>query len=157
MIRRPPRSTLFPYTTLFRSGDGRGEGRLRPVHLDIARLDRQPAALGHRVPRVDGEVDEHLLDLPRVDPYGPQPGRERGLEGDVLADQAAQQFGDVFDEAIEVDHHGLQDLSRAEGKQLADQVPGAGRRLTDDVELLAVRAVRRRVEQIGRASCRGRV
>src|SRR3712207_7499572 len=32
MIRRPPRSTLFPYTTLFRSGDvaqdgaGRGDG-----------------------------------------------------------------------------------------------------------------------------------
>src|SRR2546425_2506763 len=24
MIRRPPRSTLFPYTTLFRSGDGDG-------------------------------------------------------------------------------------------------------------------------------------
>src|SRR5256885_3743697 len=31
MIRRPPRSTLFPYTTLFRSqgpgGGGEGEGR----------------------------------------------------------------------------------------------------------------------------------
>src|SRR3989475_11360295 len=26
MIRRPPRSTLFPYTTLFRSGVGRLEG-----------------------------------------------------------------------------------------------------------------------------------
>src|SRR3712207_7072340 len=26
MIRRPPRSTLFPYTTLFRSTDGTGEG-----------------------------------------------------------------------------------------------------------------------------------
>src|SRR5256885_12570918 len=26
MIRRPPRSTLFPYTTLFRSGEGWGEG-----------------------------------------------------------------------------------------------------------------------------------
>src|SRR2546429_5684570 len=24
MIRRPPRSTLFPYTTLFRSDEGRG-------------------------------------------------------------------------------------------------------------------------------------
>src|SRR3712207_7945069 len=24
MIRRPPRSTLFPYTTLFRSGEGDG-------------------------------------------------------------------------------------------------------------------------------------
>src|SRR5256885_10463943 len=27
MIRRPPRSTLFPYTTLFRSGAARGNGR----------------------------------------------------------------------------------------------------------------------------------
>src|SRR3989449_6479057 len=27
MIRRPPRSTLFPYTTLFRSRDGGGRGR----------------------------------------------------------------------------------------------------------------------------------
>src|SRR2546422_4373853 len=26
MIRRPPRSTLFPYTTLFRSPDGGGTG-----------------------------------------------------------------------------------------------------------------------------------
>src|SRR5438105_10169464 len=26
MIRRPPRSTLFPYTTLFRSGQGCGAG-----------------------------------------------------------------------------------------------------------------------------------
>src|SRR3989454_2665100 len=29
MIRRPPRSTLFPYTTLFRS---HGEGRRGPEH-----------------------------------------------------------------------------------------------------------------------------
>src|SRR5256885_8950034 len=26
MIRRPPRSTLFPYTTLFRSGPAQGHG-----------------------------------------------------------------------------------------------------------------------------------
>src|SRR5690349_24024815 len=34
MIRRPPRSTLFPYTTLFRSREARdrhGDG-LQPVH-----------------------------------------------------------------------------------------------------------------------------
>src|SRR5256885_17179070 len=30
MIRRPPRSTLFPYTTLFRSFFGFGFGRLDP-------------------------------------------------------------------------------------------------------------------------------
>src|SRR3712207_8356203 len=28
MIRRPPRSTLFPYTTLFRSVRGGGRGRM---------------------------------------------------------------------------------------------------------------------------------
>src|SRR2546423_11677658 len=37
MIRRPPRSTLFPYTTLFRSDPGRARARLgqqepRAVH-----------------------------------------------------------------------------------------------------------------------------
>src|SRR2546427_6610461 len=39
MIRRPPRSTLFPYTTLFRSGFGtgglaRGHGEGRATRLD---------------------------------------------------------------------------------------------------------------------------
>src|SRR3712207_7280031 len=46
MIRRPPRSTLFPYTTLFRSGLGLGgvrigvEGRLLAgvLHVDEERL-----------------------------------------------------------------------------------------------------------------------
>src|SRR3712207_8847239 len=33
MIRRPPRSTLFPYTTLFRSRRGDGLARLRAQHL----------------------------------------------------------------------------------------------------------------------------
>src|SRR2546430_13382099 len=36
MIRRPPRSTLFPYTTLFRSHD-----RHRDVHQDHVRIERQ--------------------------------------------------------------------------------------------------------------------
>src|SRR5690242_21028592 len=30
MLRRPPRSTLFPYTTLFRSSEGLQPGRRRP-------------------------------------------------------------------------------------------------------------------------------
>src|SRR3712207_6966705 len=36
MIRRPPRSTLFPYTTLFRSGD-RGDESLASLHGRIVR------------------------------------------------------------------------------------------------------------------------
>src|SRR3712207_7028482 len=41
MIRRPPRSTLFPYTTLFRSP---------------ARLERAGVPEAHRAPRAKGEV-----------------------------------------------------------------------------------------------------
>src|SRR2546430_17713582 len=40
MIRRPPRSTLFPYTTLFRSrvlGLDLSEGRFQVVRVDLRR------------------------------------------------------------------------------------------------------------------------
>jgi len=44
MIRRPPRSTLFPYTTLFRSGAG--PTIMAVVHKeDTAFFDRAAAAL----------------------------------------------------------------------------------------------------------------
>src|SRR5689334_23807038 len=44
MIRRPPRSTLFPYTTLFRSGAAHALPRLQPDDDDAA----APAAAGHQ-------------------------------------------------------------------------------------------------------------
>src|SRR3712207_8225671 len=53
MIRRPPRSTLFPYTTLFRS---RGARRAEPAHCEVGRLalahqDRPLAARRGRLAR----------------------------------------------------------------------------------------------------------
>src|SRR2546430_13253316 len=48
MIRRPPRSTLFPYTTLFRSDD--------PVELGVAAdLGRAPGRLQRRI-RIRGAI-----------------------------------------------------------------------------------------------------
>src|SRR2546429_1889108 len=47
MIRRPPRSTLFPYTTLFRSADDRLEAfydnpnALRDYFRDIGRIGKE--------------------------------------------------------------------------------------------------------------------
>src|SRR6266496_1842233 len=52
MIRRPPRSTLFPYTTLFRSRDGRevaitfDDGPDDPYTLEIARILDERGAKG---------------------------------------------------------------------------------------------------------------
>src|SRR5438094_2699365 len=38
MIRRPPRSTLFPYTTLFRSAEPIDTNLISPDILDIGRV-----------------------------------------------------------------------------------------------------------------------
>src|SRR2546427_4984567 len=58
MIRRPPRSTLFPYTTLFRSG----EVRIAVVLVAIG--ERELQHLRHRVDVV-GRVrsEEHTSEL----------------------------------------------------------------------------------------------
>src|SRR5256885_10217137 len=63
MIRRPPRSTLFPYTTLFRS-------LLRPVVSQARRARRHrvehaPVPLGNRVElvRVPPRSEEHTSEL----------------------------------------------------------------------------------------------
>src|SRR3712207_8479944 len=68
MIRRPPRSTLFPYTTLFRSGAGGrrqradpGGGPLLGSGADAAgRAGPAAAARGHRP---GGRSEEHTSEL----------------------------------------------------------------------------------------------
>src|SRR3712207_8069850 len=57
MIRRPPRSTLFPYTTLFRSQAGRVDEAL---HLDAGLLVRLGGALAQEV---GGAVDVGVVRL----------------------------------------------------------------------------------------------
>src|SRR3712207_8355895 len=48
MIRRPPRSTLFPYTTLFRSGLRRRGRRDRDAPLHRRAVDRAPVLVAAR-------------------------------------------------------------------------------------------------------------
>src|SRR3712207_8842557 len=81
MIRRPPRSTLFPYTTLFRSRGAGEEGDAQDLHGPLAQLvggraqrlglgllpveedeGRQPA---HAVEEAAGEArsEEHTSEL----------------------------------------------------------------------------------------------
>src|SRR3989475_9087670 len=69
MIRRPPRSTLFPYTTLFRSAHGDAEvgtahldhGRVAPPRAeDGTGLHGRVVLLVHPAFRGDGRVVEEV-------------------------------------------------------------------------------------------------
>src|SRR3712207_7777036 len=71
MIRRPPRSTLFPYTTLFRSRGGhdplrragadRGRAGQRPQRRVLARLPALP--LPHGPGALLARSEEHTSEL----------------------------------------------------------------------------------------------
>src|SRR3989441_12965210 len=71
MIRRPPRSTLFPYTTLFRSGAYRGwslGGSWVPGH------------------GIHVQVGRDFVHDCRIDPFSPQGVAQReGTEAQVVA------------------------------------------------------------------------
>src|SRR3712207_9582077 len=58
MIRRPPRSTLFPYTTLFRSGERTGQMMAASV---IAPQPVMPAII-HPIHPVQKEEDDDIQD-----------------------------------------------------------------------------------------------
>src|SRR3712207_7641331 len=68
MIRRPPRSTLFPYTTLFRSDDAdrqrrHGQGR----RVERRQRVRERAQLGQQRPRLP--LQRQAQQLPRSEEH----------------------------------------------------------------------------------------
>src|SRR2546430_10354458 len=70
MIRRPPRSTLFPYTTLFRSLVADRDGvpdhvvaaGLRQFHRNDRSIARQGAVV-HALPLLCARSEEHTSEL----------------------------------------------------------------------------------------------
>src|SRR3712207_7968053 len=69
MIRRPPRSTLFPYTTLFRSVLDDPVRRdqepvLVQVRVDRQRRDHADIRAFRRLDRADARSEEHTSELP---------------------------------------------------------------------------------------------
>src|SRR3989449_5377737 len=85
MIRRPPRSTLFPYTTLFRSRRRR-EPHDRPrARRDLARLERPEGHQARAVLVAERQEEERVLDgakpLPLELGRAPGPDALQELEG----------------------------------------------------------------------------
>src|SRR2546427_4747710 len=113
MIRRPPRSTLFPYTTLFRSHQPHvflrwmaGEERSEGVHAHVATLAQsvehpreRDGALPVMVPErlaVGGDRDKFgtIADGKPLDPRGGV--AHQGSEGDVVRERTViEEQGDA--------------------------------------------------------------
>src|SRR2546422_5957427 len=132
MIRRPPRSTLFPYTTLFRSlaehlDDALVEAEIPDAVADLAVLDPERAVARHA--GEDFLVGIDLADVPQPRDQETPLGRADHLLGRAFA-------------AVEDDVHG----------RFADVV----RQREAVTRGLRVQLVRGLAE-IGRASCRERV
>src|SRR5262249_62071228 len=63
MIRRPPRSTLFPYTTLFRSGRCRRQHRVSGRRAVRARWLHDPAVWPWSCDKSGSRSEEHTSEL----------------------------------------------------------------------------------------------
>src|SRR3989441_6816611 len=118
MIRRPPRSTLFPYTTLFRSAQSPGETdgaasraeRGDGPHHRRARLDD-----GERTER-GGRTGGGAAREPRRE--GVLPGADRGRGAQVVprrqALQATETVAQLDEEPVGVSRNATASLGRSE-------------------------------------------
>src|SRR5256885_4972400 len=77
MIRRPPRSTLFPYTTLFRSRERGRDPKIQVVRFDDAR----PRDEKRGGPPPGGEVLRHVSRAGRRAATAARPGWRRAGSG----------------------------------------------------------------------------
>src|SRR3712207_7036405 len=93
MIRRPPRSTLFPYTTLFRSIGGRkAEPAMRADPLDVLRAHVR--ARVHEPPALsDGELVERIVSGALVSSVeAPQPAARRPRSEEHTSELQSRQY-----------------------------------------------------------------
>src|SRR2546426_9393092 len=160
MIRRPPRSTLFPYTTLFRSSQGRAHGHA--ARYFDTRRHRQPPPAGRR----DADVVQPFLRAAEgVHDRGPArpPPRIRDAGRRRVLPALHQRAGPaaVRERVLEGGHRGraADDLEPVPGRERPAERPGedggAGRGPRERGGGRGARARRRAVEDRGGGAALG--
>ncbi len=76
---------------------------IRRVQLDVDRFDRELTAVGHGVASIDGQVHEHLFDLPLIGQDAAGVGCRQGGQFDVFTDQPRQHALRSGDDLAQVD------------------------------------------------------
>src|SRR2546429_3332133 len=120
MIRRPPRSTLFPYTTLFRSPDDGAEARL-PGAIQLLRFSSRCSWRGKSV--LGSGSAAQTADLGH---YRCRPFSRRSVFG-VGPDQRTQHFGALVADAPEWRSHRVGGVERVAFETLSRPRRARGR------------------------------
>jgi len=103
-----------------------GHGRdVFVVEHRVRQLHRQPAAVGHRVSRIDREIEDHVLELMDVDQRVPQSARDDRLDTYRFTERAPKQIVHAAKRRRQIDDHGLQRLLAAEREQLRRELRAA--------------------------------
>ncbi len=97
----------------------------RIVEPFVGGLDRDAAAVGHGVARVDAQVQQGILELAGIDQGRPQSHRADHLERDLGADGAPDQLFHAGHQRIDVDRRRRQRLAPREGQQAVRERGGA--------------------------------
>ncbi len=83
--------------------DVRVFGGVAVVEIAIRRLDRQLAAVGHRVARIDREIDDGAFQFVLIDFRRPESAGKHSLKFDRRAKRAAHHIGNAGDELVRVE------------------------------------------------------
>ena len=95
------------------------------VDVHVRRLDGQNSTARHGVTGVDGEVDQHLLQLSAIRFDFPEIiGQSQG-NLDIFAHQPAEHFGGAADYIIKFEYGSLPHRLPAEGQQTIGELGGA--------------------------------
>src|SRR2546422_460843 len=147
MIRRPPRSTLFPYTTLFRSGEPHHDRLGAPRDVEAQRGRARQHMIDDRVPRPDGvAVHPHdaVTKLEGAERFRARRERARGDRLDLGARQlrgpdGGRNTGEPAVREHDIHRHTRQDHDRP----LPHRLPVEGARRVDrNARLPAFQAAR---------------
>src|SRR5256886_16411663 len=180
MIRRPPRSTLFPYTTLFRSLSDRLPGEIERLALDVARgmrgAESAELAVGNRLhPEVERSLQrdaaQALVRPPaRLAPFAAHLERAGGHEAQQVAGltsderRALQKRLPAIRRREVIQHRALElgcgrdDALEGDESRLAHLDAVLDGRQAQRLWSLPARCpVDEQLGEIGRASCRERV
>ncbi len=113
---RHPQGDIVP-----RYGIGEGRG-VALVDLRPGRLDDEPPSRRHGVARIDGQIQQRVLDLPGIGHDQGQLARQARRDLDRRAQAAAQQLDHAGHKGVEVHRPGIERLPPPEGEQPLGQL-----------------------------------